>query len=304
MTTKWASLIGKFLYEHNLTTFKGYKSNSDFPGVGVAVCNSNFDGGIIEAELDFENIGHGTACQIIVSHSSHEFVTAGLTSSSDGSPSGMYYIGMFSNQRWNSLAVSGDSQNLTPGVKYNLKVEVKGSLVHLKVNDVLVLSAIVPQIRPRSQVGIYCTSAYDVFIRNFAITQERARAFVVMQFSSPYNEIYEDVIKEVCSQNRLTACRADDTYLPGLILGDIVQQIKEAKIIIADISKPNSNVYYEVGYAHALNKPCVLLAEKGTQLPFDVSAFRVLFYENTIPGKSRLQDSLTRYLDEILTRSL
>ncbi len=94
---------------------------------------------------------------------------------------------------------------------------------------------------------------------------------------------------------------ADETYGPGLIISDISKQIIDSKIIIADITPANPNVYYEVGYAHALNKPTILIAEKPTELPFDVSPFRTLFYENSIRGKKQVEDGLRKHIQAILT---
>jgi len=88
---------------------------------------------------------------------------------------------------------------------------------------------------------------------------------------------------------------------PGQIINDIERQVVEAKAIIAEISPNNPNVYWEVGYAHALKKPTVLIADKDTRLPFDVSSFRVLFYENTIGGKKRIEEGITRHLTAIQT---
>jgi nucleoside 2-deoxyribosyltransferase len=100
------------------------------------------------------------------------------------------------------------------------------------------------------------------------------------------------------------AKRADEVYGPGVIIADIVKQIVESKLIIAEITPANPNVYYEIGYAHALGKPTILIAEKATELPFDVSPFRVLFYENTIAGKKRIEDGLRRHLESILGRAV
>ena len=142
----------------------------------------------------------------------------------------------------------------------------------------------------------------DIRIRNYQVSRERAKAFVVMQFTLPYNELYSDVIIPVCDDLGLIAVRADETYGPGLIIADIAREIIEAKVIIADITPANPNVYYEVGYAHALNKPTILITEKPTQLPFDVSPFRVLFYENTIGGKSKVEAGLRKHLEAIQTQ--
>lgn len=120
-----------------------------------------------------------------------------------------------------------------------------------------------------------------------------------MQFSAPYNELYVDVIAPVCEEMGLNAVRADDRYGPGVIIQDIERQINEAKIVVADISPVNPNVYYEVGYAHALRKPTVLIAERTTDLPFDVSPFRTLLYENTIAGKNQVEAGLRRHLEAI-----
>jgi len=55
-----------------------------------------------------------------------------------------------------------------------------------------------------------------------------------------------------------------------------------------------------VGYAHAINKPTILLCEKDRdKLPFDISSFRTLFYENSIGGKSEVEKKLTEFLESI-----
>lgn len=126
-----------------------------------------------------------------------------------------------------------------------------------------------------------------------------------MQFSSPYNELYEQVISRVCNEFGVDARRADDTYGPGLIIADIARQIDEAKLIIAEITPSNPNVYYEVGYAHAKNKPTILIADRTIErLPFDVSPFRTLFYENTIDGKQKIEDNFRSHLRAVLSQTV
>jgi nucleoside 2-deoxyribosyltransferase len=86
-----------------------------------------------------------------------------------------------------------------------------------------------------------------------------------------------------------------------MILHDIAQGIVDAQIVIAEITPANQNVFYELGYAHALAKPTILLAERGKQpLPFDISGYRVLFYDNTIAGKKQVEDGLKKHLQAIL----
>jgi hypothetical protein len=155
---------------------------------------------------------------------------------------------------------------------------------------------------PRGQAGIWCAGDTEIAIKNYQVSIEPGKVFVVMQFSPPCNELYTDVILPVCRELGLSAFRADEAYGPGIIIADIAREITEAKVIIADITPANLNVYYEVGYAHALNKPTILIAEKPTQLPFDVSPYRVLLYENTIGGKAKVEAGLRKHLEAIQTQ--
>jgi hypothetical protein len=121
-----------------------------------------------------------------------------------------------------------------------------------------------------------------------------------MQFSEPYKQLYEEVIKPVVEAFELRAYHVGEVFGPGIILNDIAQGIVEAEVVIAEITPANQNVFYELGYSHALNKPTILLAERGKQLPFDVSGYRVLFYDNTIAGKKQIEDGLRRHLEAIM----
>jgi hypothetical protein len=87
-----------------------------------------------------------------------------------------------------------------------------------------------------------------------------------------------------------------------MILTDIINEINESIFIIAEISPNNANVYYELGYSHAKNKPTILIAQKGTELPFDVLPFRIIFYEDSIVGKRRIEEDLEKNIISILNK--
>lgn len=96
-----------------------------------------------------------------------------------------------------------------------------------------------------------------------------------------------------------SADRAADAYRPGLILEDIAKGLLESDVIIAEITPANQNVSYELGYAHALGKPTILLADRalrGGELPVDIRGHRVSFYDNTIGGKKDVEESLKKHL--------
>lgn len=204
---------------------------------------------------------------------------------------------------WNTIAHAGTKQNLKAGIPYRLEVRLSGSRVDLWCNGASVLSAYTESVDTQQKnLALVAISKAKIRIDDFDVDPERPRAFVVMHFGERYTPVYVDVIKSVCEDQEfgITPIRADEIYTPGaLIIGDITRQIVEAQIVIADISEPNANVYFEVGYALAQNKPIILLARQGTELPFDVSGFRVLFYEDSIGGKSKFEEGLRKHLRAI-----
>ena|ERR1035437_837784 len=301
MELKWAPILGELEQKGQTLIFKG--GTTDFEGrpqiaIGNFLSDQMFSGGKISADVEFDGVDEYSACDIILFYepSTRFFVTAGI-----GAASSLYAIRHFQNQ-WVIHGQSGERKNLVAKRKYHLDVTVIGSNVSLRVDGVVVLSLYLPAQVSQSQVGVWCMSKSNISISNYKISTERPKAFVVMQFSEPYNELYQEVIHRICDEFKIDAKRADEVYGPGVIIADIVKQIVESKVIIAEITPANPNVYYEIGYAHALGKPTILIAEKATALPFDVSPFRVLFYENTIAGKKRIEDGLRRHLESILGR--
>jgi len=86
-------------------------------------------------------------------------------------------------------------------------------------------------------------------------------------------------------------------------MDDVLQDIMESEVIIAEISSQNPNVYYELGYAHAVGKETILLADKEADaLPFDISTRRCIFYHNTIKGKPEVEQELREHLRYIRKR--
>lgn len=77
--------------------------------------------------------------------------------------------------------------------------------------------------------------------------------------------------------------RADDIKRPGVITVQIVQQVFDADLVVADLSELNPNVYYELAIRHATKKPAVHIISAGQEIPFDVQQMRVVHYDLTNP---------------------
>jgi hypothetical protein len=311
MNINWVPLFGDFTFNPDgSVVFNGREityvddkqvSHPDGAAVGLALCDSHFLSGTISVKVVTEQVGTKFNASICLSANpaSNSQLIAGLGSFHGA----MFSVTAFDGKRWVLFenASSGDLGNISPDREYILSVSVFGQRVVLKVNGVPVVDTVLPVALNGRPIGLYTMSKGKVTFSDFHVSPQKPKAFVVMQFSAPYNELYDSVIKPVCLDQKIDVIRVDEKYGPGLIISDIIQQINEASVVIAEITPSNPNVYYEVGYAHAKGKPTILIAEEGIKLPFDVSPFRVLMYKNTIEGKSKVEAALRAHLQAIFT---
>src|SRR5262249_13243920 len=123
---------------------------------------------------------------------------------------------------------------------------------------------------------------------------------VAMQFGEPFDTLYRTVIQPGVRNLGLEVVRIDEIAGPGIIFEDIQRNISEAKIVVAEITAANQNVFYELGYAHALGKPTILLAQPGLELLFHIRSYRVIFYDDTIGGKPAVERSLEKHLRAVM----
>ncbi len=107
-------------------------------------------------------------------------------------------------------------------------------------------------------------------------------AFVLMPFDSDFDDIYKIGIKETADECGVNAERLDEQLFGEGMMDRIYRQIELADIIIADLSSRNSNVFYELGYAHAKDKICILLTKEANDIPFDLKHRRHVVYGDSI----------------------
>lgn len=108
--------------------------------------------------------------------------------------------------------------------------------------------------------------------------------FVVMPFGAPIGSYYQNIYEPAIQKAGLRAVRADaDIFGTGKIMDQIWSGINAAKVLIAELTSRNPNVFYELGLAHALQKPVVLISSNEADVPFDLKHIRVIYYDVTDP---------------------
>lgn len=296
---QWAALVGERAFENSSAH---YKTPSIAGGYGLAICEEKFRDGLIRVKIRLEGSDgplSGESAGIVLGYYSESggYLVAGL-----GAFEFAYSIWEFvPTAGWVSRKGAGLNRNLRFNQDYHLEVALKGQRISLLVNTVPVLEHVLPSPLPGNQLGLYAMSeSTPVSLQDFAVQRKAPTAFIAMQFGEPFDTIYRTVIRPEAKKLGIEVVRIDEVNRPGIIFQDIQRKIEDAKVVIAEITAPNQNIYYEVGYAHALNKPTILLAQRGKELPFDIRSYRVIFYDDSIGGKPLVEKTLREHLHSIL----
>lgn len=125
-------------------------------------------------------------------------------------------------------------------------------------------------------------------------------AFILMSMDPSLPELQDvrNTIKSACSSFGVQATRVDEIEHSGVITDLILRKIQSSEFLIADVTGERPNVYYEIGYSHALGKRPILVRKQGTPLHFDLSVHNIPEYKN----QTELRDMLQRRLEAITGR--
>ena len=136
-------------------------------------------------------------------------------------------------------------------------------------------------------------------------SSKRDTCFVITPFDGWFNDYYDKIHKPAIKAAGLDPYRADDLYRSSPIIDDIWRFIKAAKIVLADLSYRNPNVFYELGLAHAIATPAILISESMDFVPFDLRPLRVLIYDkNKSDWGEELKQRITKAILEIIKTPL
>ncbi|MCP3104986.1 nucleoside 2-deoxyribosyltransferase [Myxococcus sp. K15C18031901] len=128
------------------------------------------------------------------------------------------------------------------------------------------------------------------------VSMAKPHAFVAMPFSPEFEDTYHYGILGPVKAAGLLCERVDQAVFDGPIIQRIKERIDSAKVVIADLSLANPNVYLEVGYAWGRGRPTLLLVRDVRELRFDVASYRCIVYRNIRELETMLSRELARLL--------
>lgn len=108
---------------------------------------------------------------------------------------------------------------------------------------------------------------------------KKKTVFVAMPFTEEFEDVYQFGIYSTIRRCGYIYEKVDESVFAGSIIDRIMDGIRNAEFVIADLTLEKPNVYLEVGYAWGMNKPVMLIARDGQRLHFDLSHHKCLFYK-------------------------
>ena len=132
---------------------------------------------------------------------------------------------------------------------------------------------------------------------NVDIRVDYPEAFVVMPFAQPWSDtVFTNLFKPGIEDAKFLASRGDAIVRVGDLGTNVWRSITQAGIVVAEVSVPNPNVYYELGLADALGKPIFLFKQAGVALPADIGG--VHFYDYDLADLPAARKTLTAALEQ------
>lgn len=295
----WAGVAGLWKFDDSRAEYYGPDAEQAFAPLGLAVCELPFRDGEAFASITLSSNSE-TAAGILFRYQS---VDAGYYAAALGSHDRAYALSEYvPGHAWVSLVGAGSVKNLVAGKTYRLAVAINGQTLRLSVDGVNVISHVFRRPIDGTGLGIFAWGNKKTVFENLSVEASDPRLFVIMPFKEPFDTIYREVIAPVAKDLQFDVIRIDEVHGPGVILEDIQQEISRSHAVIAEVSSHNPNVFYELGFAHALGKPAVLLVRRQEEqsMPFDIRGYRAIFYDDSIGGKRVVERKLREHLRAVL----
>lgn len=112
------------------------------------------------------------------------------------------------------------------------------------------------------------------------------------------DNVYRYLIAPVCEELGYKPVRVDHVNAVDNINETVINYLKTAPMVVADMTEHNPNAFYELGFRQALELPLVPIIKVGERLPFDVMTTRTVFYDTDV---AKIEDSKENLKSKILS---
>tara|TARA_R110000850_G_scaffold17029_4_gene52715 strand:+ start:10464 stop:11522 length:1059 start_codon:yes stop_codon:yes gene_type:complete len=118
------------------------------------------------------------------------------------------------------------------------------------------------------------------------------KIFVIMPFKDEFVDFYMLGVREVANEFGYVCERVDEIEFNGSIRQQIIMSLRTADIVVAELSEQNANVYYELGWADALEKPTILCTRDINSAPFDIRDLNHIVYGSVFELRDQLRQRI------------
>jgi TIR domain len=127
------------------------------------------------------------------------------------------------------------------------------------------------------------------------------QVFVVMKIGDPtLNQIYAKHIQPAITESGFIPLRIDEVQKSDPITPQILAEIRKSPVIFVDLTGHSPNCYYEVGYAHALDKTIILsIKDSKKPIPFDLSVHNFIKWKSGDDLKSAIKTRLDAIQEQL-----
>ena len=121
----------------------------------------------------------------------------------------------------------------------------------------------------------------DILLRGFS-----GRCFVIMPFQKDFDSVYRDAIVPALKAHGVQPLKTNEHIVSGNVIQAIRDGLKHCRFVIADTTGDRPNVMYELGMAHAHEKPVILVRRSvapndAASAPFDLRTESLLLYDDS-----------------------
>lgn len=191
------------------------------------------------------------------------------------------------------LGVSGIPNAVLKDFAVDLDIEeFQLSRTHWSVKDVDIFRTLLRIAQPKRQKP-------SVFTLPDHENIEPTLVSAMMPFHPAFDRVYE-TLRDVAGTVGLRCRRADDIWESPAVMQDVVSLIDRSRVVIADCTGRNPNVFYEIGIAHTLGREVILITQNEADIPFDLRHLRSVAYLNNGEGLSTLANRLSPRLADLV----